>query len=477
MHTYTHGDASQIPMVPPPVHAITERIRGILPETFKKYQVVHDTSGSILFPYTDRRNKQLKAYKVRKAPFGPNPDKVMPWLGSYKSTALFGIGAVSSKALIICFGEFDALSAHQMTGYAAISPMNDDAAYNHILGNLDSLEGYSVIYVVPDNDKSGAETLDQVLNVLDLSVVKVVKLPLDVKDVNDMLMQGRGEEFKKVLWAGNPPNLKFIRSQATVTESTLKLMDNPSAFVGYSTGWEEYDDIAGGVRPGEIVTVGARTSMGKSTFSRAMAHRLQEHGVLFCGYEGRQDVDNILFASLEAQQPLLSMLRSGDAKQQAMAKHWVKQWGEASQISWVNTDMSDLKSFLRGLATHVKISGQKIVVLDHLHYLVNSMPGLQERQAIDTFMLRLHEAVVKLDVCAILVSHVSRNKDKAGKDRTDFNIGDYAGSSGIEKYSDVCVGLVGERYDPNVTITIEKNRLFGRRGEFNLAYQPWGDYL
>jgi len=129
---YTDSDKLDQPISPPPVKPIKDTVRGIRPDIYERYHVVLESAtGNICFPYNDRRNKQLKAYKLRKPPFAPNASKEMPYLGSFKNTSLFGYGAVSSKAAILCFGEFDAMSAHQMMGYAGISPINDDAAAGH----------------------------------------------------------------------------------------------------------------------------------------------------------------------------------------------------------------------------------------------------------------------------------------------------------------------------------------------------------
>lgn len=439
-----------------------------------------DQIGALLFPYYDRRNKQLAAYHKRSAPFRPNADKVMPWEGNIQNISLFGEGAVSSKAAILCFGEFDAMSAHEMTGYSGLSPMNDDSALMHVNNNLASLEHYDVIYIVPDNDESGQQALNDVLELLDPTKVKVVKLPEDVKDVNDMLVAGREQEFKKCLWAGTAPQLTFVRDSEEVTNETLSLLEHLESFSGFPSGWTDLDNLLGGgpVRPGELLVIGGKTSMGKSSLARALAYRLRDHKVLFCGYEGRQTMDNLAFASLHYKKDLKNMARRGELEE---VKHYVNLWKEEGNIDMVNTKIKDLDSFLRNVKVACRMRGYKVVVLDHLQFLVNAMAGqgkyFKETQVIEDFMLRTHEAIVEMDIGFVLVSHVARNKDGQGVERKIVNIEEFHGSSAIEKYSDVAIAICGERYDPRVQLRVGKNRLFGMCGDVFLTYQPWGDYL
>lgn len=478
---YTDSDKFDQPISPPATKPIKDSIRGIRPEVYEKYHVVHESAtGNIAFPYNDRRNKQLKAYKIRKPPFAPNASKEMPILGTMKNTSLFGEGCVSSKVLLLCFGEFDAMSAHQMMGYTAMCPLNDDSAAGHCLRNLECFEKFEAIYVIPDNDKSGQETLEQLLDILPLEKLKIVRLPDSVKDVNDMLMQKREEEFKKCVWAATPPALKFLQTQEELSEATDKLLLDPMAFIGYETGWKEYDELVGGVRPGEVIVLGGKTSSGKSTLARAFAYRLsREVQTLFCGYEGRREIDNLAFASLHSKQPLIRMAR---ANQMDKVKHYTDIWRKESAITYVDPKICDLDSYLRNLKIAVKMQGFKFVVMDHLHYMSNAMQaadknGMNERQAIETFMLKLHEAVVDLNIAFILVSHVARNKDSKGVERTEVNVEEFHGSSAIEKYADVACVLFGERYNRSVTLRVGKNRLFGETGDIPLVYQPHGDFL
>jgi adenosyl cobinamide kinase/adenosyl cobinamide phosphate guanylyltransferase len=476
---YTRGDAAVVPMTPPPVKPIREPLRGIKPEVYAKYHVVHESeTGSILFPYNDRRSKQLKCYKVRKAPFKSNPDKVMPLMGSPKNTSLFGYGAVSSKAAILCFGEFDAMSAHQIMGYAGISPLNDDSAAGHCLSNLPCFDDYEVVFVVPDNDKSGAETLEQLLDVLPLDKVKICKLPDDVKDVNDLLVQHREEEFKKALWAATAPQLKFLVHQSEVSKETQTLLEDPMAFIGYDTGLDAYDDLVGGVRPGELLVLGGKTSSGKSSFARFLTYQMSHQvPTLFCGYEGRREIDNLGFASLHSQKPLIYMAK---AKKFEEVKAYEDIWRKESTITYVDPKICDLKTYLRNLKIAVKMNGLKCVAMDHLHYMSNAMQAsgsnIKETQAIETFMLQLHEAVVDLKIAFILVSHVARNKDSKGVERTEVNVEEFHGSSAIEKYADVAAVLFGERYNIETTLRVGKVRLFGRSGDVPLIFQPYGGY-
>ena len=176
--------------------------RGISLETAKKYGVksILNSSGAVcshIYPYYNVN--EIGGYKIREA------NKSFTWRGSSSDTGLFGeqLFRDGGKYITITEGECDAMAAYELQGskWPVVSLKNGAAgAVKDVKASLEFLEKFSKVYINFDNDKAGREATKKVAAILSPGKVKIVTLPEDIKDANDMLRQGKHKQYVNLWW-------------------------------------------------------------------------------------------------------------------------------------------------------------------------------------------------------------------------------------------------------------------------------------
>ena len=86
-------------------------------------------------------------------------------------------------------GEEDACSAYQMLAgrFPCVSiPLGSSAAVECIKTNYDYVNSFDTIYLSFDNDEPGKKAIEGVANLFDFGKVRVIHLPQEAKDANDV---------------------------------------------------------------------------------------------------------------------------------------------------------------------------------------------------------------------------------------------------------------------------------------------------
>ncbi len=143
-----------------------------------------------------------------------------------------------------------------------------------------------------------------------------------------------------------------------------------------------------------------------------------------------------------------------------------------------NTIGTDIDSLAHQLYEAKKL-GVKIVMLDHLDYLVNSRKE-KLHEAIDETVKRLHG--LAFDLGMHFFTHLPSRQSSTGGE--EVGIHSLKGSSSIKQYADNVLILhrcarTDTTADPNkVKIRIAKKIMFGTEGNCYLLYQPqWDGYM
>ena len=143
---------------------------------------------------------EVAGIKVRK------PNKDFAWEGSAKGTSLFGqqLFQDGGKFITITEGECDAMAAYEILGskWPVISLKNGaSGAVKDVKENLEFLEKFDCVVISFDNDKPGKDAARRVARILRPGKAKVLTLPEDFKDANDVLKQGRQQAYVTAWWA------------------------------------------------------------------------------------------------------------------------------------------------------------------------------------------------------------------------------------------------------------------------------------
>ena len=256
--------------------------------------------------------------------------------------------------------------------------------------------------------------------------------------------------------------------------------NNPGGLRGLPTGFDEFDRKTGGLRPGDLVIVAGRPSMGKTTFAVNMA----EFAALQGGVKASVAIFSMEMPSEQLMTRMLSSIgrvslghiRSG----QISDDDWPRITGAAGQLSEARIFIDETPALtpteLRARARRVhREHGLGLVVVDYLQLM--QVPGNNENRATEIAEISrgLKALAKELRVPVIALSQLNRGVEQ----RVDKKpVMSYLRESGaIEQDADMILLIYREEvYDKNTTkkgiaeIDLAKHRN-GETGTFLLTFQ------
>lgn len=420
--------------------------RGISLATAKKYNVKSTTNqnGDVVqhfYPYCIA--SEVTSYKVR------GEGKHFTWRGSSQGTGLFGESAFkdSGKFITLVEGECDAMAAYELLGskWPVVSVKSGAAgAARDVKNSLEFLEKFDCVVINFDNDKAGREGAKAVARLLTPSKAKILTMPDDFKDANEMLRAKRAQAYIDAWWGA-----KLYTPSGVLNISEQKLdFNNREQRESIPYPWVGLNKKLYGMRRGELVTLTGGTGLGKSSITRELEHWLITHtkdnvGIIALEEDWRRTVDGIL--SIEANARLYIDQERERFSEDDLNKYFDNIYGgENKDRVWIHshfgiTNIDEIFSKLRFLIVGC---GCKWVFVDHLHMLVSSMSEGDERRAIDNIMTRLRSIVEETNVGLILVSHLRRVDGNRGHENgISVSLSHLRGSQSIAQLSDCVIAL------------------------------------
>ena len=420
--------------------------RGIRLDTVKKYGVraVKNSNGEIVehsYPYYI--NNEAVASKVRKS------NKEFFWYGSNKGTGLFGQQAFQSggKFITLVEGECDAMAAYELLGskWPVVSIKNGaKSADRDVKESLEFLESFDTVVINFDNDKHGIEAAKKVARLLMPGKAKIMSMPVDFKDANEMLRQGRHGQYVQAWWDSKiytPSGVLNVSDQADEYFNREKKASVKYPWAGLNTKLE-------GMRLGELVTLTGGTGLGKSSVTRELEHWLIKNtkdnvGIMALEENWRRTIDGIMSIEMDARLHLDSV-RELFNEEELRVVHQDIFGGENFGRVWVygHLGMNDLDSVFSKLRFMIIGCDCKWIVLDHLHMLILLAQEPDERKAIDTIMHKLRTLVEETGCGMILVSHLRRVDGNRGHENgIETSLSHLRGSQSIAQLSDCVISL------------------------------------
>ena len=421
--------------------------RNITLDTVKKYGVksISDSSNKTVthfYPYYN--GNEMGGAKVRDV-----ETKNFVWEGSPKGTGLFGQQAFQAggKYITLVEGECDAMAAYELLGskWPVVSVKNGaGGAVKDVKENLEFLESFDCVVINFDNDKAGKEAAKKVARVLRPGKSKILNLPEEYKDCNDMLKQNSKHAYVTCWWAAKLYTPSGIINVSEMGDSYFNRETQESV----PHPWDGLNEKLYGMRRGELVTLTGGTGLGKSSITREIEHFLIRNtedrvGILALEENKNRTVDGIV--SIEAN----AKLYINQIREEFPEKDWRKHYeslfkGDAKDRLWIYShlgqhDIEEIFSKLRYLAMGCDC---KWIVVDHLHMLVSTLAEGDERRAIDNIMTRLRSLVEETGVGMILVSHLRRVEGNKGHEQgVTVSISHLRGSQSIAQLSDCVIAL------------------------------------
>ena len=455
-------------------HAIKDR--GINEETVKKYgvKVSYNGQGLIskhIYPYYDEQGTII-GYKNRFV-----KDKQFSVNGSTSNSGLFGQQLFNGgKYVTITEGEIDAMSVYQMLGskYPVVSIKNGVAsAIKDIKKSYTWLDKFENIVINFDNDEIGREKSKKVAELFGPAKAKIVKLPENFKDANDMLRARKYEEYMKCWWNAPVHAPDGIIKGSTLLDEVLE----PVVKSRTDYGWKGLDELTYGIRSGELVTITAGTGLGKTSVIKELVYHIYkttEQNIGMIMLEESPKITALDIMGVEANLPLRrpDISLSKDDK----IEYFNKTIGSGRFYFYNHFGSNSVDNIVSRVRYMAKALECKFIVLDHISMVVSSQEFGDERKGLDEIMTKLRTLVQETDCALIIVSHLKRPDGKGHEEGAVTSLSQLRGSGSIAQLSDMVLGLERDAQNENevvrntTSLRVLKNRFVGMTGPATYLY-------
>lgn len=413
------------------------------------------------------------------------PDKGFTTLGKI-SSRFFGQHlwpGGGGKKLVVTEGEIDCLTVSQLNGnkYPVVSiPNGVSSAKKVFKENMDWLNSFEQVIVMFDMDEPGRKAVKDVEGLLQPNKLYVATLPL--KDPNECLLAGRGQEVIKAIWNAKKYTPDGIVNGADLWEEVSKQEDTEQ---GFMFPWNiPLNKMTCGLRKGELTVLTAGTGVGKTTFVRQVAYDLGvtkdlKVGLLMLEENVKRTARGLM--SIAASKRLY-MNRQGVSEEE-YKQAFDKTLGTGHFILYEHfgsLDGDNLLSKIRYMAVGEQCD---FIILDHISIAVSGLEGDNERKLIDILMTQLRSLAEETGVGLIVISHLKRIDGMSHEEGAATSLSQLRGSGAIAQLSDTVIGLErnqqadGEQRN-RVRIRVLKNRWTGETGIAGyLFYNKTTDHL
>jgi len=455
-------------------NALTDR--NISATTAKKYGVKSVLAdGKIVkhsYPYFIAN--EIAGYKVRE------PNKIFIWQGTSKGTGLFGEQLFQNKGkyITVTEGECDAMAAYELLGskWPVVSLKNGaGGAPQDFKNSLEFLENFDNVVINFDNDKPGREAARKVAKLLTPGKAKILYMPDEYKDANDMLKQSQQNLYVTAWWASKT----YTPSGVMNLSDNLDKLKNRERKECVPYPWEGLNKKLYGMRQGELITLTGGTGLGKSSITRELEHHLiantkDKVGILALEEDWTRTADGLL--SIEANTRLyIDEERDayGQDKYSELSEEYLN--GKNKDRVWIHAHFgaNDFEDIISKLRYMIIGCGCRWVVVDHLHMLLSSLTAGDERTGIDNIMMRLRKLVEETGAGMVLVSHLRRVEGNRGHENgITVSLNHLRGSQSIAQLSDCVIALERDQQaeDPQEANTTHLRVLKSRyTGDVGLA--------
>jgi twinkle protein len=437
--------------------------RGITEETCRKYGYAKGMLND--------KNVQVACYKspegetvAQKIRFA---NKDFTWLGDSKHSGLFGQHLYEKgKWVVVTEGEIDCLTVSQLFNnrWAVVSiPNGAQGAKQSLRKSLDWLEGFDHVILMFDMDEPGRKAVKECAELFSPGKLKVAHLSL--KDANECLLNGKGQEVVQAVW-----NAKTYRPDGILSGTdTWDLLNQEETVATQAYPWADINGFLMGIRKSELVTVTAGSGIGKSLFCRELAYSLIKQGETVGYVALEENVKRTVqgFIGIHLNKPV--HISKAGISDEDLRNAWEETAGSGKLFlydHWGSTDSDNLINRLRYLA---RGCGCSYIVLDHISIVVSGIGEGDERRLIDNTMTKLRCLVEETGVGLILVSHLKRPEGNKGhEDGLHTSLAHLRGSAAIAQLSDIVIGLERNQQGNNsdaTTVRVLKNRYTGQTGE------------
>lgn len=387
------------------------------------------------------------------------------------SNCLFGSQLwANGKKIVITEGEIDCLTVSTLQGnkWPVVSiPNGAPAAKKTIEANLEYLDNFEEVILMFDMDEAGRKAVEECAKILPVGKAFIANLPL--KDPNDCLRMGKGQEVIQAIWNAKPYRPDGIVSGTDLYDKCVVDIDDLNDSVEYP--FKALQNKTKGARHGELYVITSGSGMGKSTLLRELEFYFGVQRGELCGIVALEE--NTRTTGLELMSLCLCKrirLNPGSISETERERAFKETIGNGRFFLYDHFGSLDSSNLLSKIRFMVSGLGCKRIFLDHISIVVSGMDNDEdggERKAIDKLMTNLRSLVEETGCTMFVVSHLKRPDKKGHEEGGQVSLSQLRGSGGIAQLSDMVIGLERNQQGSNpnlLTIRVLKNRFSGDTG-------------
>lgn len=434
--------------------------RSISDRTYKVYNVRHqfdqETGEVVRQYYPVTTDYKLTGLKCRIHP--KDFSKPLGKIG--KECNLFGQIAFQhsvSKTVIIGSGECDAMAIFDMLAlwsdkkgldpYPVVSSTIGEGGVAQFQANYEWLDRFDKIVICPDMDDAGQAAAQKLLKVLPKGKVYIVELPL--KDANDMLIQGKENDFINRFFKAKAFIPQGLTASTDLTEkmkeylSTERLALAPCMKVANEM-------LKGGLAVGTITNILASSGSGKTTLCDAnimqwIMHSGRKVGIMALEASEGEYANNLASAFLGVKMNLLKTPeeRLAYLEQEEVQAKLQELWTCPDGTPRFYLMSADITNIQQKSEYLVKSLGCSVLCFDTLQNILDIMDDTEQQHFIAWQM-----SICKSDKLNIInINHVRKSSQgaKANSRGAELSEEDAHGTSSIYKAGAVNIILMRDK--------------------------------
>lgn len=276
------------------------------------------------------------------------------------------------------------------------------------------------------------------------------------------------------------PRDEWVSASEGMVEHCQVLQDRADGKnMAWPTGLTDLDDyLEGGLRPGQLVIVGARPSMGKTALAMSIGLSMaRDHSVAMLSMEmPHSEVRDRMTA-------MLGNVSLSSVKRPAKGLQWDRVMEGVERAQRLNFHVADQGGLninqVRSKARTIKRQhGLNVLIVDYIGLMAGLDPRQQRTYQLEEVSRGLKTLAKELDMAVLCLAQVNRKFEDRGADAMPM-LSDLKDCGAIEQDADVVVFIhrpiqakpeLGDEWKYFAKVSVAKNRN-GRCGLINLSYQ------
>ncbi len=450
--------------------------RKLRAETLEKYKVKaeKDKDGNIIkhhYPIHDQSGAMvgIKTRIVQSKKFFGSGD-------TSKDNALFGqhLHSGGGKYLTILEGELDAMAAYEMFGskFTFVSVINGSNCIDNIKANLVWIDSFETVVLAFDNDQAGMDAAKQVAPILGPNKCKIMELS-KYKDACEYHINNESKLFLHEWW--DESRYYTVSGVASVEDMRNAMMEyRDTELIPLPDSFGNLNEMMrGGVARGELVSIIAHTSIGKTTILNELIYHFSRKTKEKIGcFMVEDNIDETIRKVVSVHTgENMQLLKPNDLDVDRIMNDAVE-IGFASKIQLHDDGGGsiDLEEMFSKIRYFVKSLGCTVILVDPLHTAIKNLSNENIEEVMDRFIKLCKETKATV----ILSTHTRKPDD--GSHPHKISEYDVKGSGAIPQacHTNILFSrdkLSEDDYERNATrIRVPKMRRTGQTGEAGWTY-------